>query len=192
MPRDHLRYDLQPYQCTYLECAEADEIFYDYHSWNMHEQRMHRRIWVCHLADKCTFSEQALYEEHVRSTHAEETSKLLIPELVTARESTPKLSDRACPICLSSFKHTHELRMHISHHLESIALLALPPGEDIESDSEARSSLESQAAERRRDPLALSTANDFPDEIGQPPIFPENDLVNVPTQGMPLTLDSLQ
>lgn len=170
-----MRYDLQPYQCTYADCEEPNETFYDYNSWNMHEQRMHRRLWMCNFADNRTFTEQELYEDHVRVAHPEQVSKLLAPEFVSARESTARMSDRDCPICLRGFSYTHELQRHIARHLESIALLALPAEEDLESESDERSSLESQVAKRRRGITALSTSNDFPEESGRPPRFAEND-----------------
>lgn len=169
-------------------------MFYDYQAWNMHEQRMHRRNWDCNLCDGCTFPEQVLYEEHVRSKHADQALKLLTPELVTARETTPKTSSRPCPICLQTFPYTHELQRHVARHLEGIALIALPPEEDIESDSEKNSSIKSHVAERRQRLPALSTTNDFRDDLGEPPSFPENevDSTYLPAATTPLTRRSLQ
>jgi len=198
--RDHLCCDLQPYVCTYLECDEPNESYYDYDSWNMHEQRMHRRVWVCKLADKETFTEQAEYERHVRSFHPESASKLLMPELISARESTLKRSDRECPICLRGFVYTHQMQHHIARHLESIALLALPPEDDIESESNETLSAKSHVAEWRNRVAARSTAEDFPEERGKPPKFSENDSndgnasdsIGAYSQGLTLTLENLQ
>jgi len=155
---------------------------------------MHRRNWNCNLCDESTFPEQVLYEEHIRSNHADEAPKLLTPELITARETTPKTSNRPCPICLQNFPYTHELQRHIARHLEGIALIALPPNEDVESDSEKKSSIESHIAERRHHLPALSTTNDFPDDLGEPPSFPENEIdsSHLPVAGISLTRQALQ
>lgn len=159
--------------CTYLDCDNADELYYDYDSWNMHEQRTHRRIWVCKV-DKEPFQEQGLYEQHVRSLHPALAEKLLTPELIISRESTTKLCDRECPICLRDFTQTYDMQHHIARHLENIAFLALPPMDDLESTS-GHGSLPSDVAEKHDRQLALSTAGDFPEARGLPPQFPEND-----------------
>lgn len=151
---------------------------------------MHRRTWTCNLGHRSTFPAQALYEEHVRSRHADQASKLLTPELVSSRETTPKTSDRACPMCLKTFPYTHELQRHIARHLEGISLIALPPEENIESDSEKNPSIESHVAERRGHLPALSTANDFPDDLGEPPRFPENEVDPTYLLATPILLTS--
>lgn len=97
-------------------------------------------------------------------------------------------------MCLKTFPYTHELQRHIARHLEGISLIALPPEEDIESDSERKASIESHVAERRDHLPALSTANDFPDDLGEPPQFPENEVdpTYVPPATILLTSQALQ
>jgi hypothetical protein len=130
---------------------------------------------VCNFADKSTFTDQGLYKAHIQQAHPEQSSKLLTPEFISSRETTPKECDRCCPICLRGFSYTHKLQQHIARHLESIALLALPPEEDVESTSDRKSSMDSHIAELRHGLQALSTSNDFFEDSETPPKFSEND-----------------
>ncbi|KEF63734.1 uncharacterized protein A1O9_01712 [Exophiala aquamarina CBS 119918] len=97
-------------------------------------------------------------------------------------------------MCLQTFSHKHKLQRHIACHLESNALIALPPEEDVESDSDKNSSLESHVANRRRHLPALSATNDFPDDLGEPASFHENeaDSTYLPAATVPLTRRALQ
>ncbi|PVH96310.1 hypothetical protein DM02DRAFT_505731, partial [Periconia macrospinosa] len=124
--RDHLRRDLQPYMCTYPDCPLPDQLYYDFNSWNMHEQRCHRPIWICNEGHEISFRDRDEYMEHVRVAHAPIAKTLLLPELVDTRESTTRECERDCPFCLRYFSRTMDMQLHISRHLESVALLTLP------------------------------------------------------------------
>ncbi|KAL1598048.1 hypothetical protein SLS60_008536 [Paraconiothyrium brasiliense] len=158
--------------------------------------RMHRRIWLCHL-DKDSFTEKSAYENHVRAVHPDKASILLTPELISFRETTTKNCDRACPVCLKGFTRTLDLQKHLACHLESVALLSLPPEDQAtdESGSHAGTLDQSHKAERRHHMVSRSIVNDFPEAGGGPPTFDENahshEAASPDDAGLKLTSESL-
>lgn len=177
--RDHLRRDLQPYVCTYLDCTLPDEQYYDYESWKLHEQRFHRPLWVCNDSHRHECGDRDDYIRHVLEVHSDKKATLLLPEMIDARESTHKVANRECPFCLQAggaLDQASAMQAHIARHLETVALLSLPPEKTDSRSSTASTSSQSHVAARRDRRTALSTAGDFPEMGEEPPTFHENEI----------------
>ena len=69
-PRRHVFRDLQPYICTFENCAKPDRLFGSRQDWYDHEFQDHRREWFCAICTQACPTPTAL-EEHVKISHAD-------------------------------------------------------------------------------------------------------------------------
>ncbi|KAL8922164.1 MAG: hypothetical protein Q9208_005359 [Pyrenodesmia sp. 3 TL-2023] len=140
--------------------------------WIQHEQWSHMCLWRC-PEDDTEFKDFPAYKIHVDTEHPEDADKsqLLSEGVLATTRTFAKQSNRSCPFCDIGLGSVGEMRDHIGSHLETVALLAIPPLDepDLQSTSDAASSV---AAGKDANG---SRKNDF-DKT--PVIFPENEPSN--------------
>ncbi|KXH32131.1 hypothetical protein CNYM01_09317 [Colletotrichum nymphaeae SA-01] len=133
--REHIRHDLQPYMCTYIDCADADVMFINRASWTEHESQAHRRIWRC-FEHGMQFSSQDSLTAHLESFHCD----LGVAQIQSISELSVVSRDderKACPFCLSFGPFKKDLINHMAFHMEELATFAISrsAGEKPEGDS---------------------------------------------------------
>lgn len=167
--RVHLKHDLCPYVCTFPDCAEPDVLYESRNQWIRHEQWSHMCFWRC-LKDNTEFEDLRSYKMHVNNQHPAMADKkqLLSEGILATQRFLPKQPSRSCPFCDVGLESVGETHDHIGSHLETVALLAIPPLDypDMQSDVPSFAATFQDGNGSRK--------NDF--DEGWPLIFPENDL----------------
>ena len=145
--RNHIKHDLQPYQCTYPDCKQPDRLYASRQEWINHEGLVHARVWICVEHPSQEFETQPDYVEHLSKEHANQPERRS-QELVAACMQPSNMPHRGCPFCPVEFKSVKEMSSHISHHLERFALLILPKQAELgeESDDDGRGSIQTKDA----------------------------------------------
>jgi rubrerythrin len=155
--RQHVFRDLMAYCCTFEHCDSG--LFESRIAWKDHEIAEHRRDWRCPSCQH-GFGTRDLVAQHILAEHPA-TEDGLLYALVTAaspQRASAKISD--CPFCdrhhaRSNLLHPepvpiqHEqdfydvqvsidvYQRHLSHHMEQLALFAVPPADNDGDDSDA-------------------------------------------------------
>ena len=155
--RQHVFRDLMAYCCTFEHCDSG--LFESRIAWKDHEIAEHRRDWRCPSCQH-GFGTRDLVAQHILAEHPA-TEDGLLYALVTAaspQRASAKISD--CPFCdrhhaRSNLLHPepvpiqHEqdfydvqvsidvYQRHLSHHMEQLALFAVPPADNYGDDSDA-------------------------------------------------------
>ena len=133
--------DLQAYICTHSNCPEMLQTFTTRKVWFEHEQTYHfsHLQYRCQLCDKM-HSDDTVFLNHSFESHniQSNTSNLRAALLATASRlvmTEPK--DLRCSLCCQSgWARYREYATHVGKHLESIALCALPPSANDDSENE--------------------------------------------------------
>ncbi|KAI4143649.1 MAG: hypothetical protein LQ341_002861 [Variospora aurantia] len=152
--RVHLKHDIRPY-------------------WIQHEQWSHMCFWRC-PKDDSDFEDFPSYKIHVKTQHpaAADENQLLSEGVLATHRSFAAQPSRSCPFCGVALETVREMHDHIGSHLETVALLAVPPldGSDIQSASDVSSSVTAGKD------VDGSRKDDFDKNL--PVVFPENDRSN--------------
>ncbi|KAI9887960.1 MAG: hypothetical protein M1823_000217 [Watsoniomyces obsoletus] len=153
--KKHVFSDLRPYVCTDGDCGLR--LFSRRHEWFDHELELHRKEWFCDTCQR-SFERSKDYEEHLRRQHYKDLPENQLEALVEMSERPLEaIPVSACPLCddweeslinKQAFPDTdpstatrvvtsRQFRNHLAHHLEQIALFALPKRheEEISEDS---------------------------------------------------------
>jgi hypothetical protein len=157
----HVFHDLMAYSCTFEHCDHGP--FESRTAWAAHEQRHHLRSWKCPICHD-NFEMQALAARHVAIAHTS-IAKTLVDELVIAASPKVKrVPISQCPLCNDHHseksvllqptgftsqargqdgRSTHDnlvtvalYHRHMSHHMEQLALFAVPAVADDEEDGD--------------------------------------------------------
>lgn len=104
----------------------------------------HFRYWVCPYSCSQLFETSAQHQEHLRSRHAEQLNEATMTSLSDscARERSPP--SLKCPLCNDEKPTQNAWFKHVGHHLEQLALFALPKhllAHDSDEDDDERLSL---------------------------------------------------
>ncbi|MCJ1392199.1 hypothetical protein MMC18_005066 [Xylographa bjoerkii] len=144
----HVFRDLQPYTCTFEECALGNETFESRHLWFNHELKVHRRFWICRGHCGNTFQSRDQFEKHIRNIKRDDIAPGQLSTFIDMC-SVPMNATREteCPLCENSILGSKRFEKHLGRHLEEIALFALPQslfedGDDLESDDSSNGSAE--------------------------------------------------
>jgi len=125
--------DLEPYVCTFPECERHDAIYGNREEWFEHESH-HRQVYHCGERDHERFADEAHFRHHMADYH-----KLTIEltrnssSLSIFLQQTDHSSAMKCQLCGNT---TSGLKNHLSHHLERIALFAIPRTHEMEEASQ--------------------------------------------------------
>ncbi|PVH92336.1 TPR-like protein [Periconia macrospinosa] len=131
--RAHVLHDLQPYICTYPECAAAETLYSSRTSWLEHERIVHRRVWQCHEHSSCVFKSKAAFQEHLTNEH-DNLTETHAQQLASFAEATVSDDRTKCPFCFEPGPFSNGLHNHMAFHQEQIATFSLP--RDIQSSND--------------------------------------------------------
>ena len=125
--------DLEPYVCTFPECERHDLLYGNREEWFEHESH-HRQVYHCGERDHERFADEILFRRHMVYDHkltieSTRNSSSLSIFLQPIHHSTAI----KCHLCGNT---TSRLKSHLSHHLERIALFAIPKINEIEEASQ--------------------------------------------------------
>ena len=155
----HVHKDLQPYMCTFENCATPHEMYEGRRQWFNHELQKHRRSWRCHGHCNQTFSSEDALAKHVRKHLSGQYTDVEIPVLVEMWAGQIDMdAEFPCPLCCDRIAGTIQLQKHLGRHLEEIALFALPSNE-TESDEDSVSQSSSLIGEETHFPPVRSNEN---------------------------------
>ena len=122
--------DLQPYVCTHTNCSLPNRLFEDRDTWFRHETQHHRVEFFCNTPGHQVYVQQADFATHMKQEHD-----------TTLTSSSPLLDIFRRPlqghggVCNLCFRETENLKIHVSRHLQQLALFALPRA-DYSADDE--------------------------------------------------------
>lgn len=135
--------DLRAWTCTFQDCSYG--LFQDRDSWFQHELEHHRRQWICHICSNMAFTFRDAIEAHLLTAHPELPNVALGAIINSSSHPMSEIEASACPLCNEwersliikaaqlglSTSHVvaplHDFRRHLGHHLEQLALFAIPP-----------------------------------------------------------------
>ncbi|MCJ1324815.1 hypothetical protein MMC10_001477 [Thelotrema lepadinum] len=138
--RKHVVRDLRPYMCTFETCITASEMYETRREWYRHELEYHRRTWICISHCSREFSTRSDFAKHTKKILPRLTDDQMHTLVQIAARSIDTGSVIPCPICKEGYEGSARLGKHIARHLEEIALRALPPSPNDETDSDPGSS----------------------------------------------------
>lgn len=162
--RLHVFADLKPYVCS-LEEGECDDLLFgDPFSWFDHELQCHRRQWVCIMCEGGPFEAAEKFDNHLKSAHSDLPPDMAGLEVVkdASQRAVSEISAADCPFCdewedilrqKAPGKENHDpsaqpgasitvsprtFQAHVAHHMEQLALFALPRGLVNSGDEDER------------------------------------------------------
>jgi hypothetical protein len=121
--RKHVFDDLQPYVCTFPSCDLQEHLFTDRKQWWKHETEVHRFAWHCNTRHHQSYDDQERFLRHMQEAHSTSFTSIQLYELTSVFRSP---SEKAAGVCNLCFRHSENLKSHVSRHLQRIALFALP------------------------------------------------------------------
>lgn len=133
--RTHILQDLQPYVCTYADCASSEQLFRSRREWAEHEAN-HRKAWRCPEHSAAVYRTPSGLEAHLIQEHVDSFPKDQLTTIVKVGETTTIDERQKCPICHAPIdgEELGDFHNHIAHHLERIATFALPKATNDDSD----------------------------------------------------------
>lgn len=150
----HIHEDLQPFTCTFESCREP-KLFKRKADFVRHENERHRHLewWQCQIDDcrhpcyrKDNFL-QHLVREHKLPEPKQKTKAAIKKAQATEpvwimlercyHETTNKAQDEPCKFCGKSFNTWKKLQVHLTKHMEHIALpvLTMVMAKDINAET---------------------------------------------------------
>lgn len=180
MSRKHVIRDIEPYSCSFVGCNSSKTRYGSRTDWLNHEFLCHRDSveWIdIKGRDEASNVEDTL-PSHLREQHSVRALELQdVSDKSQQRKLPPPSQKTTCPLCKESFSETRmSLQRHIGHHLEEIALTALPseiyPSEEIDSDENDTNGTNSGRDEATR---STNTGKDQKIQIliGKPDVEPQ-------------------
>ncbi len=145
--KKHVFTDLKPYICTFQDCKRGIHSFPTRKAWADHEFSVHRttKIWICNDC-AARFSERTKYREHAYSSHGNVLMRNQLEALVNSAEKRIDISEEnVCPFYFELLgNQSRTFTMHVSRHMEEVALAILPRETAFEDDrGSAGSSIDS-------------------------------------------------
>jgi hypothetical protein len=136
VPRSHVLHDLQPYICTYQTCSQPHHVYRSRREWAAHESSEHRRRYRCYAHADMLYENPDRLKAHLQREHASHLTDAQMDSLVGMAD-VGVLDERPhCPICFELAPFSKGLENHLAHHLERLAIFALPRhGNDAEEDA---------------------------------------------------------
>jgi len=146
----HVHKDLQPYMCTFENCATPNEMYDGRRQWFNHELQKHRRSWTCHGHCNQTFTSDDELAKHIRKYFPGHYSDAQIPVLAEMwAGQMDRHAESSCPLCGDRVAGSVQMQKHLGRHLEEVALFALPSADtnpDSEYDNEKSSQVGQEAS----------------------------------------------
>lgn len=133
--RKHIFKDLRPYVCIWNACERSGQEFPKRKDWISHMKEEHWRKWECPLCST-SFADRGALETHLKSTHAATTENADKIALQSSQIDNQRAKGK-CPLCLEfEVQSIRQYASHVGHHLEQLALFALPNTGDFDEDDD--------------------------------------------------------
>lgn len=135
--RKHVFCDLRPYVCLSQTCTAADQEFERRNDWSHHMREEHWKTWTCQFGCEAKFTSVAGFRRHLATLHVADISEQNIDSIVSLSGSDEfTRAEGACPLCLQvEIKSHRQYHTHVGHHLEQLALFALPSSSVQDEDN---------------------------------------------------------
>ncbi|KAF2497514.1 hypothetical protein BU16DRAFT_537163 [Lophium mytilinum] len=137
--RAHIIQDLQPYMCTYPDCAESNTMFSSRRQWLEHEGSAHRKAWQCFEHSGAVFGSADGFRNHLKSHHPQDMTDEQVADVAEVAETYLIDERKKCPFCLVQLPSDESMQTHLAYHLEAIACFSLPRSGARDEDSQASS-----------------------------------------------------
>jgi hypothetical protein len=139
--RMHVYADLKPYICTFEACPDMLSVFPSKKLWADHETTNHFSDFFYECRDcERNFQEEAHFRIHLAKSHyVSDLNHAQSLAIISAAKSSKirAFTGQFCPLCKQTGWQTQRVYFtHLGKHLEQIALSALPPDPDSDSESE--------------------------------------------------------
>ena len=119
----HVLCDLEPYVCTFGNCARTNDMFRSREDWYNHELQEHRLEYSCSVKNHEEYSNIREFKSHMIREHDTQIDDNQTQSQLSMFSRRSQSKSGICPLCMKSTKH---LKGHLARHLERIALYALP------------------------------------------------------------------
>lgn len=163
--QQHFYEDLPPYVCFEAGCQTANRQYSRRREWQRHWKK-HMLVWICPYGCSETMESEADFSTHISAQHDHNMEKAILKRLAQScsrmrddrlqwvkkpREPSSKetshecdavgesgepISLRKCPLCPSQKNSKIGWLKHIGHHMEEVALFAVPRYLMTEADGE--------------------------------------------------------
>jgi hypothetical protein len=132
--RKHVLTDIQPYVCTFADCALHDHFFETQGDWYRHEMQSHRLVWSCNDKTHETFEKSSDFLNHMDTAHH---SEIRAEQILALSQVFQHPSTSPTGVCTLCHQATSQLKSHVSRHLKHLALFAIPTSHyAVESDAD--------------------------------------------------------
>lgn len=103
--------------------------------WYQHEMESHRIEWICGQTGHPSYTDQAAFLRHMSADHNADVGAAQSTAFSNIFERPSRSQKGTCCLCL---REARNLKTHLAHHLEQIALFSLPRKSEVpEMDSGA-------------------------------------------------------
>jgi hypothetical protein len=128
--RKHVFADIEPYQCTFLDCQSPDQTYAERKQWMAHEDQ-HRGTFHCGVPAHDAYNDKMQFIRHFLQVHKIRLDAESLMSLAVFQKPAKEGLDLSCPLCQQDM---NGLRTHVAHHLERLAMFALPRTYDDSTD----------------------------------------------------------
>ncbi|KAK3714699.1 hypothetical protein LTR37_007679 [Vermiconidia calcicola] len=119
----------EPFECplSYRIITAEDETSWSRRrDWQRHQTQTHNRMWTCAFCS-AELESEAEFQEHLIEYHNYGRDPQVLQTITDACVvSSGKIYDLLCPLCQKSQVSSERLIKHVGHHLQQLALHALP------------------------------------------------------------------
>ncbi|KAF2638390.1 hypothetical protein P280DRAFT_509120 [Massarina eburnea CBS 473.64] len=127
----HVLSDLRPYVCTFTDCELSSHFFTDRDTWYAHETQDHRTELHCNTSEHRPFKDRNSFLEHMEAVHGTRLDLNHAKALHGMFQRPTRSIEGTCNLCM---RHTKKLKLHVSRHLEQLALFAIPRTDYVADD----------------------------------------------------------
>ncbi|KAK8091751.1 hypothetical protein PG997_002112 [Apiospora hydei] len=161
----HVYADLRPYVCLYQDCPTPSQVFARRRQWVEHLRQQHWRMWQCSFDNSDPFQTPEAFMAHVRHKHHDAIGPDQIETFLTACERPCfDFVKQHCQFCNEALLSTHQYQRHIGHHLEQLALFALPTDHEAENEDGSESISNADSIDEDNDDAGISDLGDTDDD----------------------------
>lgn len=149
--RKHVFGDLRPYVCVWDTCASPGQDFQQRKDWIRHMDQEHWRHWSCPVGCSTTFDDFRALHIHLKRSHElEHSPDTMYAEFGMSSRVDHGKAEGICPLCQDfTIKTVRQYRSHVGHHLEQLALFALPNTLEYDGIDHKREEMKGKEKEER-------------------------------------------
>ncbi|KAH7318053.1 hypothetical protein B0I35DRAFT_409006 [Stachybotrys elegans] len=171
----HLVKDLRPYICLCTNCDQPGRTYDSLKDWRVHLNKPHYRSWRCLHPDHVNndgddeywlqFDTTSMFRIHLKIFHPDDKPNIYWGSVNFTSQYAA--FPQWCFVCLEHFSQPEILLQHVSKHLKSMSLLALPWRDDMTADevTENEATIGSNRTDNNALPEIDSTAANATEEL---------------------------